>query len=43
MTGANGGKATLTAVDATTVTLSLDANGDGTPEQSMDVLWSSLI
>lgn len=41
--GANGSRATLTAVDATTVTLALDANGDGTPEQSTNVLWSSLI
>lgn len=41
--GANGSKATLTAVDATTVTLAVDANGDGTPEQSTNVLWSSLI
>jgi hypothetical protein len=41
-TGANGGKVGLTVVDATTVTLSLDANGDGTAEQSTNVAWDSL-
>lgn len=41
-TGANGGRATLTALDASSVLIALDANGDGTAEASLTQPWSSI-
>ena len=41
--GANGSAVRLTALSATTVRIELDANGDGTYEQSREVPWAALI
>ncbi|MGE5450538.1 MAG: hypothetical protein ACM3VZ_01675 [Acidobacteriota bacterium] len=42
--GANHSVATLTVhSEVTAVTISVDANGDGTPETSKDVLWQDII
>jgi hypothetical protein len=41
-TGLAGSKVSLTALNATTVLLELDANGDGTYESSVSRAWSSL-
>lgn len=42
VTGVDGSKVRLTAQNATTVLLDLDANGDGTYETSVSRAWSSL-
>ncbi len=42
VTGANGGKIYVNVIDATQLTLALDANGDGTAEQSTTATWDSL-
>ena len=42
VTGAGGSKVRVTANSATSVTVSLDANGDGTYETSVNKPWSEL-
>lgn len=42
-TGANGSKLRLTVLDATTVRLEVDANGDGTYESTTTRAWSDIL
>lgn len=42
VTGANGGKGSMTVLDNTQVRFDLDANGDGTPEASTTMAWSAI-
>lgn len=43
ISGANSSKATLTVLDATNLRVDLDANGDGTVEQSVNLTWASML
>ena len=42
-TGANGSRVRVTAVSVTTVRVELDANGDGSYEQSRELPWGTLL
>ncbi len=42
MAADDGSRVTLTVLDDTRVELALDADGDGTPEQTVEVLWDDL-
>ena len=42
-TGASGGRVRISALDGSTVLIELDANGDGSYEESTTRLWSSLV
>ncbi len=42
MTADDNSRVTLTVLDNTRVELALDADGDGTPEQTVEVLWDDL-
>ncbi|CAK0766504.1 hypothetical protein CCP3SC1_490015 [Gammaproteobacteria bacterium] len=41
-TGANNSQVIMTVIDSTSVRLELDTNGDGTPEETVVVPWTSL-
>jgi len=42
VTGANGSKVKLTAIDNTVVELAVDANGDGTYESTSNMTWDAI-
>ncbi|MEN9889825.1 MAG: hypothetical protein RLY78_120 [Pseudomonadota bacterium] len=43
LTGANGGRMTITALNATQARRDIDTNGDGTPEASAVLAWTTLL
>jgi hypothetical protein len=43
VTGANGGTIRVVVLDSTFVRLELDANGDGTVDERVDVAWSEIV